>query len=181
MNVTSKIELNEDGFGTFNPEVIAMLLNSIRDFFASVGVESMKPIVIVHDPTGPECCAIPNEEKHLIKLSTGGDFWCQWVYQFAHEYCHHLIDGGLVRQTAGLRWLEESICHVASYVCLDNFARICAQRVDLCGNVKQIVDYDNQGGYMVVDNRTGFAVGGARYDWSLDDVQGFADGDLPYD
>lgn len=141
MNVTSKIELNEDGFGTFNPEVIAMLLNSIRDFFASVGVESMKPIVIVHDPTGPECCAIPNEEKHLIKLSTGGDFWCQWVYQFAHEYCHHLIDGGLVRQTVGLRWLEESICHVASYVCLDNFARICAQRVDLCGNVKQIVDY----------------------------------------
>ena len=44
MNVTSKIELNEDGFGTFNPEVIAMLLNSIRDFFASVGVESMKPM-----------------------------------------------------------------------------------------------------------------------------------------
>lgn len=46
---------------------------------------------------------------------------------------------------------------------------------------KQIVDYDNQGGYMVVDNRTGFAVGGARYDWNLDDVQEFVDGDLPYD
>ena len=46
---------------------------------------------------------------------------------------------------------------------------------------KQIVDYDNQGGYMVVDNRTNYAVGGARFDWSLDDVQEFVDGDLPYD
>lgn len=46
---------------------------------------------------------------------------------------------------------------------------------------KQNIDYDNQGGYMVIDNRTNFAVGGARFDWSLEDVQEFVDGDLPYD
>ena len=46
---------------------------------------------------------------------------------------------------------------------------------------KKIFDYDNQGGYMVIDNRTNFAVGGARFDWSLEDVQEFVDGDLPYD
>lgn len=141
MDINTDMVLKEEGFGTFNQGVVVMLLNSVREFFTNAGVESEKPIIIVHDLTGPECCAMPGEDTHLIKLSTGGDFWCQWIFQFAHEYCHHLIDGGLDPQAAGLRWLEESICHVASYVCLDNFARICANKPDLCKNVKPIVNY----------------------------------------
>lgn len=73
----------------------------------------------------PMCCATSDSNIHVIKLNTEGNLWCQWVYQFAHEYCHHIIDGGLTGETSGLIWLEESICHVASFVCLDFFERIC--------------------------------------------------------
>lgn len=128
LTIADNIELEEEGFGTFDKGKIPFLINSVKDYFTSIGVVSNKPVVILHQDNGqPMCCAVPNSDIHLIKLSTGGDYWCQWVYQFAHEFCHHLIDGPMTGEIMGLKWLEESICHVASYVCLDNLTRIGPQ------------------------------------------------------
>ncbi len=51
---------------------------------------------------------------HLIRLSAGPDYWCQLSFQFAHEYCHHLIGGPLIVDFRGLTWFEECLCHTAS-------------------------------------------------------------------
>lgn len=51
---------------------------------------------------------------HLILLSTHDDYWGQWVYQFAHEYCHHFINGTFSGEIKGLLWFEEMICEVSS-------------------------------------------------------------------
>ncbi len=53
-------------------------------------------------------------DDHLIRLHTHDNFWCQWVYQFSHEYCHHLINGKLEGELSGLKWFEETICELAS-------------------------------------------------------------------
>lgn len=58
------------------------------------------------------CCK--QGDTHLIFLSTYGNKWSQWAYQFAHEYCHHLICGPLAGDLCGLKWFEETICEVSS-------------------------------------------------------------------
>lgn len=42
---------------------------------------------------------------------------------------------------------------------------------------KRNFDFNNQGGYMVVDDRINACVGGARFDWDLDDVNEFVNGE----
>ena len=126
MQVSPTIVLKEEGFGSFNHAVIPPLLKTVQDFFRQQGVVMpTKWLVVVRGENEPMCCATSDSNIHVIKLNTEGNLWCQWVYQFAHEYCHHIIDGELTGETSGLIWLEESICHVASFVCLDFFERIC--------------------------------------------------------
>lgn len=52
--------------------------------------------------------------EHIIFLNAKENYWCQWVYQFAHEYCHHLIDGTLTGEWSNLLWFEETICELSS-------------------------------------------------------------------
>lgn len=55
-----------------------------------------------------------------IGLATNGTYWCQYAYQFAHEFCHALVghsNDWKAKDLGGVRpnhWLEESICEVAS-------------------------------------------------------------------
>ena len=41
---------------------------------------------------------------------------------------------------------------------------------------KRNIDADNQGGYMVIITASNACAGGARYDWTLDDVERFISG-----
>lgn len=60
----------------------------------------------------PMCSRISDE--HFIYLSATGAYWGQWLYQFSHEYCHHLVNGELTGEILGLKWLEEVLCHTSS-------------------------------------------------------------------
>lgn len=62
------------------------------------------------------------DSEHVIWLTASEDAWCQWIYQFAHEYCHHLIDGPMTGGLKGLNWFEEVLCHTASLFCLERLA-----------------------------------------------------------
>lgn len=141
IHISPTLQLEESGFGAFNQGVITLLLKAVEDFFHRQGLESTKLVIILQDCEGPMCCATPDVNIHKIYLDTEGNRWCQWVYQFAHEYCHHLIDGGLSRGTAGQRWFEESLCHVASFACLDHFERFCANDPFLVSYVPGIIGY----------------------------------------
>lgn len=59
-----------------------------------------------------------------IGLATKDTYWCQYAFQFAHEFCHALIghsNDWRTKKLGGVRpnhWLEESICEVASLFAL---------------------------------------------------------------
>ena len=124
-----KLSLETHGFGSFNKEVIYLLLSLVDTFFKNVGISSNKKVHIIHREGVPLCVASLDPEESIIVLSAEGNHWCQWIYQYAHEFCHHLIGGKMTGETKGLIWLEESLCHISSYVCLVQFARLCARRL----------------------------------------------------
>lgn len=59
-----------------------------------------------------------------IGLATKDTYWCQYAFQFAHEFCHALTGHSNDWRSKALggerpnHWLEESICEVASLFAL---------------------------------------------------------------
>ncbi len=109
-----------DHWGGTNPVDILAILESVIDEFMSVtdfGNYSWKIVVVSNSEEEPNKAICPmyyQKEKHDdIFLHVKGNLWCQYAYQFAHEFCHHLIAS---TSTAIVKfgWLEESICELAS-------------------------------------------------------------------
>lgn len=117
MNVTaSNITIEQSlSFGNVDYETIQGLLNMV-DNNMSIALEippfSTCHCITVYKKEHPMCSKLGN--AHLISLSVEGDYWCQWVYQFAHEYCHHLINGALTGEWSKLLWFEETVCELSS-------------------------------------------------------------------
>ena len=124
--ITDTISIVPEGFGEYNQQVVHELLRRVVFFFSSIGLMDPVPLVVIHgESPQPMCCKPDNTDIHVIILNNEGKYWCQWIYQFSHEYCHHLINGELTGETKGLMWLEESICHVSSIACLVDMASYC--------------------------------------------------------
>jgi len=62
----------------------------------------------------------PNGE-YLMKLTPDGRYWCQFAYQFAHEFCHILANYSYKTPRAN-KWFEESICEMAAIYALKQMA-----------------------------------------------------------
>ena len=65
-----------------------------------------------------------NSDREPIKilLSATEDFWCQYIFQFAHELCHAISNYEKLRASANA-WLHESLCEIASLFVLRRMAR----------------------------------------------------------
>jgi hypothetical protein len=67
---------------------------------------------------------VPEDGRIVIGLATESTFWAQYAYQFAHEFCHALLDHAndwrrLWRDGKHAnQWLEESLCETASLFAL---------------------------------------------------------------
>ena len=73
-----------------------------------------EPFVVLRGRDGPIVHYQRNVMGEIVmKLDTEGYLWCQYVYQFAHEFCH-ILSG--FTDSAGLRhkWFEETLCETAS-------------------------------------------------------------------
>lgn len=104
------------------------------------GIPEAPPFLIIRRPQGPMCSNPPrpldlsdsqeslypagilNYPRRIIFLNTEGIRWCQWVYQLAHELCHHLIGGTMTGDFRGCQWFEEALCETASLFCLAKLA-----------------------------------------------------------
>ncbi|MEM7453774.1 MAG: hypothetical protein AAF456_05390 [Planctomycetota bacterium] len=82
--------------------------------------------LIVHSQGGPVTLYDRGPDNaYVVKLNTGGNYWAQYVFQFAHELCHVLIGirpRDKDRTRTGNEWFEESVCEAASLFVLRRLA-----------------------------------------------------------
>lgn len=120
----------DNSFGEYNRRIVHGLLKNVQDTFAGwIGMgwhKDRKTIIIEYK----EDCPTTYDDfinTHLIKLCVRGNDYRQWAFQFAHEYCHHLIDGPMVTARVGLEWFEEVLCHIASWAYLGTLKQQCSR------------------------------------------------------
>ena len=106
------------------PVFVRLLRSVIEEINSLVGVHPNETLLIQPDLNRgyPECCKLP-DGSFLIFLSARGDTnWGQFVYQFAHEYCHRMINGPIDGELETTFWFEESICEMSSLFLLKRMA-----------------------------------------------------------
>lgn len=106
---------NNPGFGNYCQETVYDLLKAVDiNFATALGISpfSTSTCLIEYHDNDPLC--MKTNGLHIIFLCVQEHNFPQWVYQFAHEYCHHLINGELVGDIYGCIWFEETICELAS-------------------------------------------------------------------
>lgn len=104
----------DDWGGTSLPILVEVIRSVMEEFNCASSVIPQEHLFVMPD-TGsgiPMCSKIG--DKYLIFLSARGTCWCQYIYQFAHEYCHYLVNGPLDGEQETTFWFEESICEMAS-------------------------------------------------------------------
>lgn len=113
-------------FGVFDKTVVTMFLRMVQDnFYRWLGGKPVgeKRCLVCYQDNNPEIYL--KDGYHQIRLNTHGNYWCQWVYQYAHEFCHHLIDGPCDGVVSGLKWFEETLCELSSLHNLYEMACFC--------------------------------------------------------
>ena len=80
-------------------------------------------------PDAPVCVARWNQDPRVfydyrpyqIRISARDTYWCQYVYQFSHELCHVMTNFDRHKEHKH-KWLEESLCELASLFVLHRLA-----------------------------------------------------------
>lgn len=80
------------------------------------------PFVVKRGDHGPFFGYNKNDRGELeILLDTRRTFWCQYAYQFSHEFCHLLC--GRIQRAPAHMWFEETLAETASLFALRAMAR----------------------------------------------------------
>lgn len=126
--ISDNIYVAEDPkFGTYNKHIVHRLLQQVQiDFSSWIGTQAFTTsnCIICYQDGHPEIYSM-GEAGHRICLHVKGDDLWRWVYQFAHEYCHHLINGNTSGNVTGLMWFEETICDLSAICHLDRLIALC--------------------------------------------------------
>lgn len=134
--MTTNIAISKNNaFGSTNYDVAQSLMYMVDENMMSameLPFFSTKLCVVIHTVDVPMCSVC--EDFHIIRLSTGERYWCQWVYQFAHEYCHHIINGSLSGEWSNLLWFEETLCELSSLYNLQKMIDFCKNNENLIPN-----------------------------------------------
>lgn len=102
------------------PKDVVMVLDSVKHLF------SMYFKNVNDRPLTVQCNApYRNEPETVFELQTiflcvspvddkgkPGCYWSQFIYQFSHEFCHYMVGRHVAKS---IRWMEESICEMASH------------------------------------------------------------------
>ena len=114
--IRRRLHIESDGFGDYNEPVVHGILNHIALITLSsslIDETSIPPCRIIHWNMGYPMCSNVGDERFIF-LTTGQNKWCQWTYQFSHEYCHHAINGKMSGGLGGQMWFEETLCELNS-------------------------------------------------------------------
>ncbi|MDE6842448.1 MAG: hypothetical protein K2J24_02875 [Muribaculaceae bacterium] len=134
-----KLNIYKEGFPPSNGwHITEAITAKVFDILSTVtGISDTRSVIIINNPSGPLCCNPTSENlrafdsslpaplpevSRILILDTKGNYYCQWVYQLAHEICHHLINGKMCDGLCGCQWFEETLCEEASLFCLSKLS-----------------------------------------------------------
>lgn len=105
--------------------VLDSLVVLFKRYFSTI---AQTPLYIVNGhPKHSEPETFCGSKVIFLKVSPpedgSGGYWTQFIYQFSHEFCHHLIPRPVPKK---LRWFEESLCELASHFFLLKSAEMWA-------------------------------------------------------
>lgn len=125
----SNIFLHEStDFGNPNYEIVRIILNKIDNNMMSaleLQVFSSKRCDVFYTDKYPVC--EQGNNGHNIYLCVKDNDYYQWIFQFSHEYCHHLINGAMTNDWSDLLWFEETICQLASLYNMFKMVEFCEE------------------------------------------------------
>ena len=105
------------------PDIEAVLTSTAESLWEYAYPEVLRPILVMRSKEGPIVLFKRGPKgEYFVKLNTGDRYWCQYAFQFAHEFGHILCrykDGDATN-----KWFEETICEVASLFALRAMAVI---------------------------------------------------------
>lgn len=120
-----EVIIGVEGFMPTAPEILVPLVSlPILEFHDILGESyNYRPAELVKwDGDHPHIQNIGHSD--LIMLCADGKDYPSILYEFAHEYCHHLIGVRFGTHKGGCLWLEETLCELASQYCLTTFVRL---------------------------------------------------------
>jgi hypothetical protein len=125
------IEVVDGGWGGGRPDEIRRVLAGVTAVFlpSAPGAGATLPLLrIRHRFGGPRIeYQRDRDGRVVIFLSARDERWYQYVYQFAHEYCHLLSHFDRKRQGEDIvrdhQWFEEALCETASLYAVRRLAR----------------------------------------------------------
>jgi len=80
------------------------------------------PIIVERSTSGPIVLYRKGPKgEHIVRLDVGGTYWCQFAYQFAHEFCH-ILTNYHPAQSKKNNWFVESLCETASLYAIRQMA-----------------------------------------------------------
>jgi len=114
------IEL-QGNWNNWSPKATQDLILSVYEIMSAfVGSDIALPLIVENDFHRASPLAHYKTQNGCYKISlktASGDYWCQVALQLSHELCHLYCNFSLVRAHKH-RWLEESLCEVASIATL---------------------------------------------------------------
>ncbi len=124
IKVNKKIILQVDpsGFNTDLRSLQSVLEGAVAEVWQYCPDQSLASINVKHnDKFGPMVLyKRANNGGHTVLLASNKTYWCQFVYQFSHEFCHILC--GYRPEKNPNKWFEESLCEMASIFTLRRMA-----------------------------------------------------------
>jgi len=114
--------IEHEGFGASERDVRKICDAAGGPLWQYFPGHSVEPFVVTRGQDGPIVLFDRNADGEIVmRLDTGQTFWCQYAYQFAHEFCHILA--GYDRDGGETKWFEETICETASLFAMRSMAR----------------------------------------------------------
>ena len=109
-----KIEIIGDNWGDVRTEEIKEVLLTAENLILPYSNQENWPTIRIENSVAGPLVLHQRGEKgeYTILLNTKDRRWCQYVFQFAHELGHILCN--YQKDSSSIRWMEESICEVAS-------------------------------------------------------------------
>lgn len=113
------MELKLQGFTNYE---ISIIHNTVNDYIKLMKAAADVKIKICNIParscpiTCPKRMNVLQQEDYVIYLCHQPDYWCQMIYQLAHELGHFFMK--CYPEKNNLKWISECLCEMCSIVFL---------------------------------------------------------------